>query len=72
MSLTTYGTSQFTSLNEGGRIILTGLNDVYINSTIGKDNAGLGLLQISSTTGTLTVAQESGWLENRLAVGAQW
>ncbi|MBV5303827.1 MAG: hypothetical protein JZU70_06470 [Chlorobium sp.] len=70
VSLETYGTSHFTSLDAGGRIVLTGLNDVVINSTIGKDNStypdspqDLALLQISSTKGKLFVEQESGWLE---------
>jgi hypothetical protein len=64
ISLRTYGTSLFNTLDAGGRIVLTGLNDVLIDSAIGKGNPNLGLLQVSATTGTLTLGQTSGWLES--------
>jgi len=63
VSLRTEGTSQLLTLDAGGRIVLTGLNDVVIDSTIGKGNPTLGRLDITSQQGTLTLARTSGWLE---------
>jgi hypothetical protein len=64
VSIHTYGTSHFTTLDAGGRIVLTGLNDVVIDSTIGKGNPSLGLLQVGSTAGSLSLLATSGWLES--------
>jgi hypothetical protein len=63
VSLRTVGTSQLLTLDPGGRIVLTGLNDVVIDSTIGKGNPNLGRLDITSQEGTLTIGRQSGWLE---------
>ena len=62
-SLATLGTSELITRDAGGRIVLTGLNNVLIDSIIGKGNPGLGRLDITSTNGTLTIAQRGGWLE---------
>ena len=62
-SLLTSGTSELLTRDPGGRIVLTGLNNVVIDSVIGKGNPSLGRLDITSTSGTLTLAQRGGWLE---------
>jgi len=64
LSIHTYGTSRFTTLDAGGRIVITGMNDVLIDSSVGKGNPALGLLQVASTTGTVTIAKTSGWLQS--------
>ncbi|MEN9762058.1 MAG: hypothetical protein RI906_1884, partial [Pseudomonadota bacterium] len=63
VSIRTFGTSRFATLDADSRIIIQGYNDVVINSTIGKGNPNLGLLQISSLKGVLDIRAESGWLE---------
>ena len=63
VSLRTTGTSVLSTLDAGGRIVLNGLNDVVINSTVGTNNPNLARLDIQSTQGTLTIAQEGGWVE---------
>ncbi|WP_295538365.1 calcium-binding protein, partial [uncultured Pseudacidovorax sp.] len=63
VSLRTTGTAQFNTLDAGGRIVMTGLNDVSINSSIGRGNAAQGLVQIGATSGTLTLEHASGWIE---------
>jgi hypothetical protein len=62
VSLQTFGTGRLNTTDPHGRIILTGLNDVVIDSQIGTGNPDLGLLQINSTAGKLTL-EDDGWLE---------
>jgi hypothetical protein len=62
-SVKTYGTAHFNSLEARGSIVISGVNDVVIDNTIGKDSPQLALLQVGSEQGTLTVTKESGWLE---------
>ena len=57
------GTSRLTSTGGGGDIRITGYNDVIVDGVIGLGSNALNQLVISSTEGTLTVAQASGWIE---------
>ena len=59
-SIETYGTGRMKSLGGGGRILITGLNDVSINNPVGPGSVDLSLIRLSSTTGSLTVERESG------------
>jgi hypothetical protein len=63
VSIHTYGTSNLKTLDAGGRIVVTGFNDVVIDSVIGKGNPKLGLLQVASTTGNVSILATSAWLE---------
>ena len=63
-SIAIEGTSQLQTLGSESEIHITGLNNVAINNTIGRDNANLSLLQIKSTQGTLSLDKASGWLES--------
>ncbi|MFT5030879.1 MAG: hypothetical protein ACI9VS_003341, partial [Candidatus Binatia bacterium] len=66
-SIYTHGTSSLTTLDDGGVIRITGVNDVVINSVIGEDQPNLKLMEITSTDGTLSVEKEAG----QLLTGAQ-
>lgn len=60
VSLQTHGTSRLQALGSAGRILLTGVNDVRLNSTIGGDSPQLSLIQLVSEQGTVLVEKESG------------
>ncbi|MCY2990309.1 MAG: hypothetical protein NTY19_20895, partial [Planctomycetota bacterium] len=62
-SVETYGTSSMKSLGGGGRILITGVNDVVINSQVGPGSASLSLVQLASTQGVLRVEKGSGNIE---------
>ncbi|MDP4842168.1 MAG: hypothetical protein NWR74_06260, partial [Burkholderiaceae bacterium] len=64
VSLLTDGTATFNTLDAGSQIVLFGVNDVVIDSNVGRGSAGLELIQASSATGTLTLMEASGWLES--------
>jgi hypothetical protein len=69
ISVSTYGTARFTTLDTGGTIGIAGLNDVLINSTVGINtldptvNSALKAINIESKKGKLTIAKESGWVQ---------
>ena len=44
----------------GGQILVTGLNDVLIDSHVGEGSTGLTLVQIASTQGTTVIEHDSG------------
>ena len=54
-SIRTYSTAVLDALDARGRIILTGLNDVLVDSHVGTLNPELGLVDIRSVAGDLTV-----------------
>ncbi|MEN9775267.1 MAG: hypothetical protein RL322_2337, partial [Pseudomonadota bacterium] len=63
-SLATFGTARLISEGPTGRIMLTGLNDVEINSQIGRDrnnarNTGITLVQITADQGTLHFGRDA-------------
>jgi hypothetical protein len=61
VSIETYGTSQLVALDAGGRIIISGLNDVIINSSVGKvDQNGDGVSEGPSLLGLVKIGSESG------------
>ncbi|MDZ4128345.1 MAG: hypothetical protein U1E02_29845, partial [Hydrogenophaga sp.] len=64
VSVRTYGTSVFTTLDAGSRIVIAGVNDVVIDSVIGKGNVALGLVQLGSSAGSLSILAGSGWVES--------
>jgi hypothetical protein len=61
-SIRTYGTSKLRSVH-GGEIRIHGVNDVFINSTIGPGSGDISLIELASTSGSLQVARESGRIE---------
>ncbi|HEY9107881.1 MAG TPA: hypothetical protein VIN58_14465, partial [Roseateles sp.] len=63
LSLHTFGTSVLNTLDTGSRILISGVNDVLIDSTIGTTSPGLAQLDIRSTKGTLTLGETSGRLQ---------
>ncbi|MDA1276506.1 MAG: hypothetical protein O2960_21015, partial [Verrucomicrobia bacterium] len=62
-SITTTGTSKLKSTGGNGEILITGLNDVVINSLVGPGSVGLSQIRIESQEGELSLARESGWIE---------
>ena len=62
-SIRTYGTSSIRSVGGDGQIIVTGLNDVAINSQVGPGSVDLSLVRLASTAGNLVVEKESGRIE---------
>ncbi|MEH6445635.1 MAG: calcium-binding protein, partial [Oceanospirillaceae bacterium] len=62
-SIYTHSSSVLQSTGDSGRILITGLNDVTINSNIGHDNPGLSEVTIIAESGTLTLAKEAGNIE---------
>ena len=62
-SITTTGTSRLTSTGGNGQILITGLNDVVIDSLVGPGSTNLSLIRIESQQGTLFLKKTSGWIE---------
>ncbi|MFM8570200.1 MAG: hypothetical protein ACKOAU_01250, partial [Pirellula sp.] len=57
------GTSRFKSTGGGGKILITGKNDVFVNGVMGAGSNGLSRLEIQATDGKLTLAKESGQIQ---------
>ena len=73
VSIETFGTSQLATTESGGRIVITGLNDVVINSTVGPGSVNLASLEINSEKGNLEITKTSGRLESsgRIQLGGK-
>jgi len=63
VSLQTTGTSELRTQGQDSQILITGVNDVSINSHVGGLNPELELIRIGSTHGSLAIEHESGWIE---------
>lgn len=63
-SVTTTGTAMLKTSEEGGRVFIGATGDITINSLVSDvTNPSMRLLEINSTTGTVTLTKESGHLE---------
>jgi len=62
-SIRTEGTSSLRTTGANGEIVITGVNDVTIDSLVGPSSADLRSVTISSTDGSTVIARESGRLE---------
>ena len=73
VSIETFGTSHLATTEAGGRIVISGMNDVVINSTVGPGSVELASLEINSEKGNLEITQESGRLESsgRIQLGGK-
>ncbi|HYF18850.1 MAG TPA: calcium-binding protein, partial [Ramlibacter sp.] len=67
VSLATFGTGRIATIDPRGRIVLTGTNDVVIDSQIGRDNPNLALVEVRSVAGKLTLADD-GFLESAASI----
>jgi len=62
-SITTTGASKLLSTGGNGEIVMTGFNDVVIDSLVGPGSTNLALIRIESTEGTTYLKKTSGWIE---------
>ena len=62
-SIQTYGTGKIQTLTDGSKISLIGVNNENIDTTIELDGADLELIELGSTSGTLTIDKDSGRVE---------
>ncbi|MGV2341007.1 MAG UNVERIFIED_CONTAM: hypothetical protein LVR18_45810 [Planctomycetaceae bacterium] len=63
VSIQTHGTSRLQGLGASSRILITGVNDVHLNSTIGGDSPQMSLIRLASTEGSVLVEKESGSIQ---------
>ncbi|MFN9035786.1 MAG: hypothetical protein ACK5YO_05805, partial [Planctomyces sp.] len=58
------GTSQWNSTGGGGRVIVTGYNDIVFDGVFGTGSNDLALLELNAVHGNLTIPKTSGWIES--------
>ncbi|TWW12268.1 hypothetical protein E3A20_02360, partial [Planctomyces bekefii] len=58
------GTSQWNSTGGGGRVIVTGYNDVVFDGVFGTGSNDLALLELNAVHGNLSIPKTSGWIES--------
>ncbi|MEN9772931.1 MAG: hypothetical protein RL322_1, partial [Pseudomonadota bacterium] len=63
-SVWTRSSSSFQSEGSGGRVVIAGLNDVRIDSSIGTQSPNLALIDVIAERGTLTVEANAGRIES--------